>query len=51
MNLQTVTLQDCLERYEKNGEWVVLNDGKVVCFGKYRKRKIPTQTANPSGDE
>lgn len=41
MNLQTVTLQECLDMYEKNDIRVVLNDGKVIQLNKFRKRKNP----------
>lgn len=41
MNLQTVTLQECLDMYEKDDTRVVLNDGKVIQFNIFRKRENP----------
>ena len=48
MNLQTVTLQDCLDNYNFKGQCAILNDGKLIGF---QQQEIPTQTANPSGDK
>lgn len=32
MNLQVVTLEDCIDMYEKKEKAVILNDGAVVGF-------------------
>lgn len=32
MNLSAVTLQDCIDLYEKKGKETIINDGAVVCF-------------------
>lgn len=34
MNYDTVTIQDCLENYEKKNKSVVINDGQVIEFVK-----------------
>lgn len=47
MNLETASLQDCLDNYNFKAQCVILNDGKVIGF----QEEIPTQTANPNGDE
>lgn len=47
MNSETVTVEDCVEKYCKKHKITILNDGKVIGF----QEEIPTQTANPSGDE
>lgn len=48
MVLQTLTIQDCLDNYRVKGQCAILNDGKLIGF---QQEEIPTQTANPSGDE
>lgn len=48
MNLETVTTQDCIENHQFKGQCAILNDGKLIGF---QQEEIPTQTANPSGDE
>lgn len=50
MNLDVVTVQDCIDMYNLKDHSTIINDGKVVGF-KGKEKKIPTQTANPSGDE
>ena len=45
MNLETITLQDCLDNYNFKGKCAIINDGKLIGF----QEEIPTQTANPSG--
>lgn len=47
MNLEKVTVQDCIDMYDLKNQETIINDGKVIGF---TERKIPTQTANPSGD-
>lgn len=32
MNLETVTLQDCIDNYRFKGRHAVLNDGKIIGF-------------------
>ncbi len=32
MNLETITLQDCIDMYEKKDKATIINDGKVVDF-------------------
>lgn len=32
MNLENVTIQDCIDMYEKKDKAVVINDGKVIGF-------------------
>lgn len=34
MNLEQITIQDCIDMYEKLGKVVVLEDGQVVRFTK-----------------
>lgn len=48
MNLETATLQNCLDNYNFKGQAAILNAGKLIGF---QQEEIPTQTANPSGDE
>lgn len=48
MNLQTATVQDCIDNYNSKGQRAILNDGKLIGF---EQEQIPTQTANQSGDE
>lgn len=48
MNLQKVTLQYCLDTYEIEGRKAIIIDGNLIGF---QQEEIPTQTANPSGDE
>lgn len=48
MNLETVSLRDCLDNYNFKGQCAILNNGKLIGF---QQEEIPTQTANPSGDE
>lgn len=47
MNLQKATLQYCMDTYEIEDRAAIINDGKLIGF---KKEEIPTQTANPSGD-
>lgn len=47
MNLEAITIQDCIDMYDLKNQAVILNDGKVIGF---TEKEIPTQTANPSGD-
>lgn len=54
MNLEKVTVQQCIDKYEKKKKITILRDGKVEGFvniSTIERQKIPTQTANPSGDE
>lgn len=37
MNLETVTIQDCLDNYNFKGQITVLNDGKVKEFKEEKK--------------
>lgn len=32
LELENVTIQDCLDMYEKRNKAVILNDGEVVAF-------------------
>lgn len=48
MNLETIDIQDCIDNYNSKGKCAILNDGKLIGF---QQEEIPTQTANPSGDE
>lgn len=32
MNLETITIQDCLDMYGEKNQATVINDGKVVGF-------------------
>ena len=32
MNLSAVTLEDCIELYEKKGKKTIINDGEVIGF-------------------
>lgn len=47
MNLESLTLMDCI-LYSIQGLNAIINDGKLIGF---EQEEIPTQTANPSGDE
>lgn len=54
MNLETVTVQKCIDKFEKQGKITLIRDGKVKGFVNIsaidKQKEIPTQTANPSGD-
>lgn len=39
MNLEKVTIQDCIDMYEMKGQTTVINDGKVINF--VEKENIP----------
>lgn len=32
MNMDAITVQDCIDMYQKKGQATVINDGAVVCF-------------------
>lgn len=32
MNMETITLQDCIDNYEKKDQAAVINDGQVLGF-------------------
>ena len=32
MNMEAITLQDCIDNYEKKDQAVVINDGQVLGF-------------------
>lgn len=32
MNLEAITIQDCIDMYEKKGQAVIINDEKVTGF-------------------
>lgn len=32
MNLEAITIQDCIDMYEKKGQSIIINDGKVFGF-------------------
>lgn len=32
MNTEIITIEDCLDMYEKKGQAVIINDGKVIGF-------------------
>lgn len=32
MNLEAITIQDCLDMYEKKNQVAIINDGKVIGF-------------------
>lgn len=42
MNKEIISIQDCLDMYEKKGQSVILNDGKVVRFIKEKRNIFPT---------
>lgn len=46
MNFVNLTIEDCIKIHQK-GIAIIINNGNVTGF----KEEIPTQTANPSGDE
>ena len=48
MNLEAVTMQDCLDNYNFKCQCAIINDGKLIGF---QQEEIPTQTVNQSGDE
>lgn len=47
MRLLNRTLEYYLNAYLAEGSEIIINDGKVID----KQEEIPTQTANPSGDE
>ena len=55
MNLEKMTVQQCIDKYENQKKVTILRDGKVKGFANIssiaRQEEIPTQTANPTGDE
>lgn len=57
MQLDNITIQDCIYMHQKKNQSVIANDGKAIgftydfCATNNYKEEIPTQTANPSGDE
>ncbi len=32
MNLESITIQDCLDKYESESQVFIINDGKVVDY-------------------
>lgn len=48
LNPKTMTLSDCIYMHIVYGKTTTINDGKLIGF---QQEEIPTQTANPSGDE
>lgn len=48
MYLLNGTLEYYLNKYLAEGSAAIINDGKVIGC---KQEEIPTQTANPSGDE
>lgn len=32
MNMENITVQDCIDMYEKKGQAAVINDGQVLGF-------------------
>ncbi len=32
MNYENETIQDCIDKYEKEGKVAIINDGKVIDF-------------------
>ena len=32
MNMENITVQDCIDMYEKKGQAVIINDGEVKDF-------------------
>ena len=46
MNPEAVTIEECMENYYRKGRRSILSDGKYEGY----EEEIPTQTANPSGD-
>lgn len=32
MNLEVITIQDCIDMYDKKGQSTIINDGKIVGF-------------------
>lgn len=39
MNMNGITIQDCMDRYAIKNEAVILNDGKVVGFREERDER------------
>lgn len=48
MNLQAVTLQDCLDNYNFKGQFAIINNGKLIGF---EQEEIPAQTDNQGVDK
>lgn len=48
MYLLNGTMEYYLNKYLAEGKAAIINDGKLIGF---QQEEIPTQTANPSGDE
>lgn len=38
MNLDVITIQDCLDMYEKKGQSCVIEDGNISCFVECEER-------------
>lgn len=34
MNTESITIEDCLDMYEKKGQATIINDGKIIGFEK-----------------
>ena len=45
--MEAATVEDCLENYYRKKKISIINDGKLIGF---EQEEIPTQAANPSGD-
>lgn len=46
MNMESITIEDCLDMHYRKGKETIINDGKIIGF----QEEIPTQTANQGGD-
>lgn len=44
MNVNNVTLQDCLDMMEKKGEYAVINDGSLAGFVKEKDTETDQQS-------
>lgn len=47
MKSNVETLESCMDAYLRDGRVIIAHDGNIVGFD---HEEIPTQTANPSGD-
>lgn len=44
MNKEIITIQDCIDMYEKKNQAVILNDGKVIDFQKEKQNLATDQS-------
>ena len=45
VNLEIITVEECMEMYNQRGIVVILNDGKLVGLGSMKKDELLTKAA------